>query len=193
MEPISSLPGDIRITATPAQHRSNRTYNQENKTLWASYVLQIGNYRLFYSGDGGYCPHFKKIGQQFGPFDLAFLECGQYSPNWPWSHLWLGQPAQAAADLAQPIHWAKFVEANQSWNEPIKRLVPAAKLWGIELNVPRIGEPYTLGGSLKQDEILNNRINIQYFLIFENAMFCFYCTIFSKFQALEHHILDHFI
>ncbi|MFB0495691.1 L-ascorbate metabolism protein UlaG (beta-lactamase superfamily) [Mucilaginibacter sp. OAE612] len=149
-----TLSGGIRITATPAQHRSNRTYKNENKTLWASYVFQIGSYRLFYSGDSGYGPHFKQIGQQFGPFDLAFLECGQYSPNWPWTHLWLGQPAQAAADLharlLQPIHWAKFIEANQPWNEPIKRLVPAAKELGVELNVPRIGEPYTLGSPLKQ-------------------------------------------
>jgi len=143
------LPGGLRITATPAQHRSNRSYSKENKTLWASYVIQAGSYRLFYSGDSGYGPHFKQIGQQYGPFDLALLECGQYSPNWPWTHLWLGQAAQAAVDLharlLQPIHWAKFVEADHPWNEPIKSLLPAAEKLGIPVNVPRIGEPYTLG------------------------------------------------
>src|ERR1700712_1529179 len=78
----ATLPGGLRVTATPAQHRSNRSYSSENKTLWASYVIQTGNYRLFYGGDGGYGPLFKQIGTQYGPFDLALLECGQYSPNW---------------------------------------------------------------------------------------------------------------
>lgn len=144
-----TLPGGLGITCTPAQHKSNRTYGTENKTLWASYVIQTNGYRLFYSGDSGYGPHFKHIGKQYGPFDLALLECGQYSPNWPWTHLWLGQAAQAAVDLRarllQPIHWAKFVEANHPWNEPIKKLLPTAKKLGMPINVPRIGEPYTLG------------------------------------------------
>lgn len=144
-----TLPGGLQITATEAQHKSNRTYGKENKTLWASYVIQADRYRLFYSGDSGYGPHFKQIGRQYGPFDLALLECGQYSPNWPWTHLWLGQAAQAAADLQarllQPIHWAKFKEADHPWNEPIKKLLPAAQKLGVQVNVPRIGEPYTLG------------------------------------------------
>lgn len=150
----AALPGGLKITATPAQHKSNRSYSTENKTLWASYVIQAGQYRLFYSGDSGYGPHFKQIGQQYGPFDIALLECGQYSPNWPWTHLWLGQPAQAAADLKakllQPVHWAKFEEANHPWNEPIKKLLPAAEKLHMPLNVPRIGEPYTLGDPPKQ-------------------------------------------
>ncbi|MEO6523254.1 MAG: MBL fold metallo-hydrolase [Mucilaginibacter sp.] len=150
-----TLPGGLRVTATPAQHRSNRGYTEENKTLWASYVIQTERYRLFYSGDSGYGPHFKQIGEQYGPFDLALLECGQYSPNWPWTHLWLGQAAQAAVDLQarllQPIHWAKFEEADHPWNEPIKKLLPAAEKLGIQVNVPRIGEPYTLGDPPKKD------------------------------------------
>jgi L-ascorbate metabolism protein UlaG (beta-lactamase superfamily) len=148
-----TLPNGLKVTATQAQHRSNRSYSSANKTLWASYVIQAGNYRLFYGGDGGYGAHFKQIGEQYGPFDLALLECGQYSPNWPWTHLNLGQPAQAAADLKakllQPIHWAKFQEADHPWNEPIEKLIPAAKKLNIKLNIPRIGEPYTIGEPAK--------------------------------------------
>lgn len=150
----TTLPRGLKITAAPAQHRSNRSYSQENKTLWASFVIETGKYKLYYGGDGGYGPQFKEIGKQYGPFDLALLECGQYSPNWAWTHLWLGQPAQAAVDLQarllQPIHWAKFEEANHSWNEPIKALLPAAEKLGVQVNVPRIGEPYTLGSPPKK-------------------------------------------
>jgi L-ascorbate metabolism protein UlaG (beta-lactamase superfamily) len=145
----TTLPGGLKVTATPAQHRSNRTYTNSNKTLWASYVIQAGTYRMFYGGDGGYDGHFKQIGQQYGPFNLALLECGQYSPNWAWTHLLLGEAAQAAVDLKasllQPIHWAKFEEANHPWNEAIEKLIPAAKKLNVALNIPRIGEPYTLG------------------------------------------------
>jgi len=142
-----ALPGGLKVTATPAQHHSGRTSREGNKTLWSSYVIQAGRYRLFYGGDGGYGPHFKQIGQQYGPFDLALLECGQF--NEPYVHLGLGEPAQAAIDLQarllQPIHWAKFPEANHPWNEPIKKLLPAAEKLGMPINVPRIGQPYTLG------------------------------------------------
>jgi L-ascorbate metabolism protein UlaG (beta-lactamase superfamily) len=146
-----TLPGGLRVTATPAQHHSKRTF-KANKTLWASYVIQADQYRLFYSGDGGYGSHFKQIGQQYGPFDLALLECGQY--NQTYVHLGLGPSAQAAVDLharlLQPIHWAKFPEANHPWNEPIKTLLPAAEKLGIPVNIPRIGEPYTLGDPPKK-------------------------------------------
>lgn len=155
----ATLPGGLRITATPSQHKSNRTYNKLNKTLWASYVIQAGQYKLFYGGDGGYGNYFKQIGKQYGPFDIALLECGQYSPNWAWTHLVFGETAQAAADLRakllQPIHWGKFVAANHPWTEPIEKLVPAAEKLGIPLNVPRIGEPYTLGDAPKQEKWWN--------------------------------------
>jgi L-ascorbate metabolism protein UlaG (beta-lactamase superfamily) len=145
----TALPNGLRITATPAQHKSNRSYGAENKTLWASYVIQADKYRIFYGGDSGYGAHFKQIGQKCGPFDLALLECGQYSPNWPWTHLRLGQAAQAAVDLnahlLQPVHWGKFVLADHPWNEPIEKLIPAAEKLGVPVNVPKIGEPYTLG------------------------------------------------
>ena len=151
----TTLPGGLQVTATPAQHRSNRSYSSENKTLWASYVIQADQHRLFYGGDGGYGDHFKQIGQQYGPFDLALVECGQYSPNWPWTHLLLEQPAQAAADLQahmlQPIHWGKFPAADHPWTEPVKTLLPAAEKLGITVNVPRIGEPYTLGDPPKKE------------------------------------------
>ncbi len=145
-------PGNIKITATPAQHRSNRTFAQ-NKTLWASYVIQAGAYRLFYSGDGGYGDHFKQIGRQYGPFNLALMECGQYSKNWAQHHMHPIQTAQAAHDLQartiQPVHWAKFAESSHPWNEPVNLLIPAAEGLGIAVNTPRIGEAYTVGSPVK--------------------------------------------
>jgi L-ascorbate metabolism protein UlaG (beta-lactamase superfamily) len=148
-----ALPGNLHITATPARHRSNRTF-AEKKTLWASYVIQADDYKIFYSGDGGYGDHFKQIGKQYGPFNLALMECGQYNENWLHHHMMPEQTAQAVADLQahllQPVHWAKFAESNHPWNEPVKRLLPAAQKLGIAVSVPQLGEPYTLDDSPKR-------------------------------------------
>jgi L-ascorbate metabolism protein UlaG (beta-lactamase superfamily) len=145
--------GDIEITATPARHRSNRTLKTD-KTLWASYVIKANGYKIFYSGDGGYGAHFKKIGQQYGSFDLALMECGQYSPNWPTHHMHPEQTAQAAADLKakmiQPVHWGKFAESHHPWNEPVSRLLRAAGQFRYEVSIPEIGQPYTIGQPAKK-------------------------------------------
>ena len=144
---------NISITATPARHRSNRTF-EGGKTLWASYVINTGPHRLFYSGDGGYGHHFKSIGTQYGPFNLALIECGQYSPNWPHTHMHPAQTAQAAADLQArtmlPVHWAKFAESSHVWNDPVRQLLPAAQTLGVNVTIPRLGEPYVVGSPAKQ-------------------------------------------
>ena len=97
----------ITITATPAHHRSNRTFKTK-KTLWASYVIKAEGYKIYFSGDSGFSRHFKMIGEQYGPFDLAMMECGQYNVKWPQSHMFPHQTAQASADLGAamtiPIH-----------------------------------------------------------------------------------------
>lgn len=147
-EQSTSLAGAIKITATPAKHRSNRTLASD-KTLWASYVINVSGFQLFYSGDGGYGTHFKQIGKRYGPFDLALMECGQYSPNWPTHHMRPEETAQAAYDLQakmlQPVHWGKFAESDHPWSEPVNLLMPAAKRLNLEVNVPQIGQPYTVG------------------------------------------------
>jgi L-ascorbate metabolism protein UlaG (beta-lactamase superfamily) len=145
---------DILLVSTPVQHFSGRR-NRRNKTLWTSYVLEIHGYRIFIGGDGGYNRHFADIGRQYGPFDLALLENGQYSMYWTSNHCYPEQTAQAAADLnarmIMPVHWAKFIATYHTWNDPVKRLLPCVDSLGIPATVPRIGEPYTLGDAPKRD------------------------------------------
>ena len=141
----------LTIIATPAHHRSNRTFEQR-KTLWASYVIQAGQYKIYFSGDTGYSKHFSLIGEQYGPFDLALLECGQYNKNWSQSHMHPSQTAKAAIDLRAsmviPIHWAKFAESDHPWNEPVKLLLPNADSLKVDVTIPYIGQPYTIGSKL---------------------------------------------
>lgn len=138
---------DWTITATPARHFSGRDFDR-NKTLWASFVLQLGKYKLFIGGDSGYDEQFKVIGERFGPFDLVFLECGQYNKNWPFIHMNPEQTAQAAKDLQAkilfPVHWGKFILSDHGWNASIRRVEVAAKTLNLSLTTPKIGEAIVL-------------------------------------------------
>jgi len=147
------LNGQLKITATPAHHRSNRAFAQ-NKTLWASYVLEADGYKLYFSGDSGYSSHFKLIGEQYGPFDLALLECGQYNEKWSHNHMFPEQTVKAAVDLKSkmmmPVHWAKFAESEHPWNEPVRRLLVNADSVGVRVTVPFIGQPYSINQPFQQ-------------------------------------------
>jgi L-ascorbate metabolism protein UlaG (beta-lactamase superfamily) len=144
----NQVASDIELTATPARHFSGRSLAR-GKSLWTSYVLDIHGYKLYLGGDSGYDTHFKKIGDKFGPFDLAILECGQYGEGWPNIHMFPEQTAQAARDLRAktllPVHWAKFSLANHAWNEPVKRLLASEAAQGLDITTPRIGEPIVVG------------------------------------------------
>jgi len=144
----TTLTDKVTITATPAHHRSNRTF-ESRKTLWASYVIKADGYKIYFSGDTGYSKHFKIIGDQYGPFDLAMIECGQYNKRWSQSHLFPTQTVQATIDLKAamtiPIHWGKFAESDHPWNEPVKLLVASADSLHVPVSIPYIGQPYSIG------------------------------------------------
>ncbi len=141
------LPNDITIDATPARHFSGRTFRR-NETLWSSFVLTTPKRKIFIGGDGGYGRHFKKIGDTYGPFDLAILENGQYNESWRYIHSMPEETAQAALDLRakllMPVHWGKFILSVHSWDEPIRRITVAAAEKQIPLLTPHIGEKINL-------------------------------------------------
>jgi len=144
------LPG-IELTATPARHFSGRGFSR-NKTLWASFVLKLSGYSIFIGGDSGYDDSFKKIGEKFGPFDIAMLECGQYDVQWPAIHMMPEETVQASLDLKSkvflPVHWAKFTLALHPWKEPIQRAVKHAQSLNVQVTTPKIGELMILNAAL---------------------------------------------
>ena len=103
--------GTVRLTCTPSQHFSGRSIFDAGCTLWCSWVVEeleaqsptenpkTEGKKVFFAGDTGYravpydhppgksedslphCPAFAEIGQRFGPFDLALLPIGLYSPR----------------------------------------------------------------------------------------------------------------
>jgi L-ascorbate metabolism protein UlaG (beta-lactamase superfamily) len=136
---------DIKITATPARHFSGRGIKRA-QTLWSSFVLESSTRKLFLGGDSGYGHHFAEIGNKFGSFDLAILECGQYNERWPMIHMMPEQTVQAGIDLGAkiilPVHWGKFALAYHVWDEPINRFSKKANELKIKHITPQIGESY---------------------------------------------------
>jgi L-ascorbate metabolism protein UlaG (beta-lactamase superfamily) len=134
----------ISFTAAPAQHFSGRSFNDRGKTFWSSWVLNFSGKKIFISGDTGYAPHFKEIGTQYGPFDFAFIESGQYNPMWSYVHLLPEEVVQAAKDLGvkafEPMHWGMFVLALHDWFDPIERVTTLAEASGLKVWQPEIGQ-----------------------------------------------------
>lgn len=128
----------------PARHFSGRAL-QRNMTLWASFALQTSRgYKIYLGGDGGYGPHFKEIGEQFGYFDLAVLENGQYDPSWKYIHMMPEETLQAAKDirasLILPVHNSKFCISNHDWDAPLRSITSSAGQMRPMLITPLIGE-----------------------------------------------------
>jgi L-ascorbate metabolism protein UlaG (beta-lactamase superfamily) len=143
--------GQIELVCTPARHFSGRGITDRNTTLWASWVIKGEKENIYFSGDGGYGPHFKKIGDQYGPFDISMMECGQYNLDWQAIHMMPEETAQAAVDLKSnlimPIHWGAFTLAFHDWTDPVERLIKKADDLNISVATPKIGEPLILGNS----------------------------------------------
>ena len=137
------LEDGFTVHTVPARHFSGRSFIR-NKALWLSFVLQTPNSNLFIGGDSGYDSHFEEIGKQFGPFDLVFLENGQYDKSWKYIHMMPNEVHQAAIDLKAkaifPVHSSKFTLANHNWNEPLSRISELVQNSEIKLITPLIGE-----------------------------------------------------
>lgn len=140
------LTNNLRLHILPARHFSGRTFKR-NCTLWVSFLLETPNQKFFLGGDSGYGVHFKEIGQQFSPIDLAILENGQYHQAWRYIHCFPAETLQAGKDLnarrIMPVHNSKFVLSNHAWYEPMEE-ISRLNNGQQHLITPQIGEVVNL-------------------------------------------------
>jgi L-ascorbate metabolism protein UlaG (beta-lactamase superfamily) len=145
-EEVTLDPG-FTVHTAPARHFSGRGFKR-NGTLWLSFVLYTPDLKIYLGGDSGYDNHFKKIGEQYGPFDIAILEDGQYDKNWKYIHMMPEEAVAAAIDLRAkkliPVHWSKFSLSVHAWDDPIIRIDKEARLKNLPLIHPMIGEAVQL-------------------------------------------------
>ncbi|WP_246457621.1 MBL fold metallo-hydrolase [Winogradskyella echinorum] len=135
---------ELKLVCAPAQHFSGRGLTDRAKTLWSSWIVQSKKDNIFFSGDSGYANHFKEIGEKYGPFDFAMIECGQYNEMWPEIHMFPEETVQAGIDVkakkVMPIHWGAFKLAMHTWTDPIERFTKTAKEFNVNMVTPKIGD-----------------------------------------------------
>ncbi|MCB0685173.1 MAG: MBL fold metallo-hydrolase [Saprospiraceae bacterium] len=145
----------IRIIFTPSRHFSGRGLRDRAKSLWGGWIFLEEEYRIYWTGDGGYGNHFQEIGKRFGPFDWVFSECGQYNELWHLLHMYPEESVQAVIDaggkIGIPVHWGGFTLALHHWTDPINRFVRTAGEKGQKIYCPRPGELVTYGTSVQNE------------------------------------------
>jgi L-ascorbate metabolism protein UlaG (beta-lactamase superfamily) len=138
----------LLLGCTPARHFSGRSLTNRNSTLWCSWIIKGKDERIYFSGDSGYGPHFKEIGEKYGPFDLTLMECGQYHEKWDAIHMMPEETVQAHLDVRGkmliPIHWGAFTLSLHEWTDPVERAVKAANVNNVKILTPQIGETISL-------------------------------------------------
>ena len=131
------------VNTTSARHFSGRGLKR-NGSIWSSFVLTTPTMKIFIGGDSGYDTFYKNIGNTYGPFDLAILECGQYNEYWKYIHMLPEETVQTAQDLKAkkfiPVHWSKFSLSLHAWDEPVIRVTKESKRKNVPVITPMIGE-----------------------------------------------------
>lgn len=138
----------IEITFTPTRHFSGRGIRDRFKGLWGGWIFKTESENIWFSGDGGYGNHFKEVGAKFGPFDLAFMECGQFNKLWRPIHLFPDECIQAAteakANLVMPVHWGSFTLSDHHWTASVEEFVEESKSASIPYLTPKIGVQFSI-------------------------------------------------
>ena len=136
---------DLTVTAAPSQHFSGRSLKDRNATLWSSLAIRSARHAVFFSGDTGLTTEYASIRERLGPFDLVMLEVGAFHPSWGDIHLGPEHALEALALLGGgaflPVHWGTFSLALHAWDEPAETLLALGPKQGVQLVMPRLGEP----------------------------------------------------
>ncbi len=141
------LDDELIVHCLPSRHFSGRGF-QRNKTLWASFLIESKELKLYFGGDSGYDDHFKEIQEKFGAVDFAMLDSGQHNESWKYIHMLTPDVVHAAQDLKTkiliPAHICKLSLAYHPWDEPMEELVELSKDKDFKLFMPMIGEKINL-------------------------------------------------
>ena len=142
--------GELEIVFTPSFHWGAR-YIHDTHRGFGGFLIRTPHSSLYHCGDSAYFEGFKEIGEKYD-VGTALLAIGAYeAPSGRDVHMNPEQALQAFQDLGakwmMPMHHATFPLGNEHLDEPLIRLLEAAKTHGVEDRVlaPREGEVVMLG------------------------------------------------
>ncbi len=135
-----ALSDALSVTLVPTYHWSARGAFDRRMALWCSFILEADGTKVFHIGDTGYHDGslYERLGEEYGPFDLAVLPIGAYEPRWFMSDNHMN-PEEAVkvmlalkAEQAIGHHWGTF----QLTDEGIERPPEALKAALAEAGLP---------------------------------------------------------
>lgn len=128
----------LEVVFVPMQHWSSRSGWDRDAVLWGGFVLESPHARMLFPGDTGYFSGLADLGARYGPFTLAAIPIGAYTPR-DFLRVQHIDPDEAVrmmldlrADAALPIHWGTFVLTLEPVLEPRQRLADALVARGID-------------------------------------------------------------
>src|ERR1700729_2903472 len=138
--------GGLEITMTPCKHWGARFFKDTHRGF-GGYVIRGGGHALYHSGDTAYFDGFTHIGKRLKP-EVALLPIGAYRPDsYRGVHTCPEEAPQAFLDLGArrmiPMHYGPFRLSQEPMDEPVERLMAAAKLAGVASSVSVLPEGET--------------------------------------------------
>jgi N-acyl-phosphatidylethanolamine-hydrolysing phospholipase D len=151
---------NIEIVFTPTKHWTSRTPFDRNTCLWGSYSVLGAESRFFFTGDTAYCSVFKTVSEFFGPYDMAAIPIGAYTPRWfmkdvhcnPEEAVKIHQDLRAKRSCA--IHWGTFPMTGEDPVEPafeLARIRSINRMDSSEFFTMGIGETMTIHDQPQHD------------------------------------------
>jgi L-ascorbate metabolism protein UlaG (beta-lactamase superfamily) len=139
----------VAVTLVPTRHWSARSLSDRNMSLWASFVIETPDGRIFFVGDSAYGDgrNFRETRERHGPFKLALLPIGAYEPRWFMQdqHMNPAESVQAlldcGAELALGHHYGTFQLTDEAIDAPTIALAEALKAARISPERFRVLQP----------------------------------------------------
>lgn len=129
----------IRIHFEPMHHWSARGTSDRSMALWAAFVIEASQGKIYFVGDTGFHDgiNYRHASEKHGGFKVAILPIGAYAPRW-FMKAQHQNPEEAVeghilckAETSIAHHWGMFQLTNEPIEEPIERLATASAKAGL--------------------------------------------------------------
>jgi N-acyl-phosphatidylethanolamine-hydrolysing phospholipase D len=135
----------IRVTATPAQHFTARTFWDRDRAHWCGWRIDSPEGSLWHVGDSGYCGVFREIGERYGGVDFGMIPIGAYQPRHIMRAMHMN-PDEAVEVFQETrcrravgMHWGTFRLTDEPMGEPPLLLESALRAKSIPAESFRAG------------------------------------------------------
>lgn len=147
-----------KIHFLPSNHNSARGMFDKDKSLWGGWMLDDGQYKVYFAGDTGYSDVFKDIRKKVGAMDVCLMPIVAYHEGKRRVHMSPEDAIQAAEDLEckvfVPWGYGTWTLGCEHVHEPLRRLDLAIKQ--LQQKPTFIVKTLKMGQSLNYHKLLSS-------------------------------------